>query len=200
MHLPGKLAGTRYDSLEISTISFPMPNRTTVLLITCRPGVSKTPTLRRVADALGAVGLGGFYTEETRRGGERQGFRLVTFDGRRGVMARAEARGGPRVGKYRVDVDVIDALAESALAVRTSTRLYLVDEIGKMECLSAQFVAAMRVLLQSGKSVVATIAERGGGFIEEVKRLPGVELWTVTRENRDAIPQRIVDWIRDTAP
>jgi len=182
-------------------ISFPMTNRRIVLLITGRPGVGKTTALRRVADALGgAVGLGGFYTEEIRRGGERQGFRLVTFDGRRGVMARADASGGPRVGKYRVDVDVIDALAASALAIRIETRLYLVDEVGKMECLSPQFVAAMRVLLHSDKSVVATIAERGSGFIEEVKRHPGAELWTVTRANRDAIHRRIVDWLRDTPP
>jgi nucleoside-triphosphatase len=46
----------------------------------------------------------------------------------------------------------------------------VVDEIGKMECLSERFVASMRRLLAGKVPVVATIARRGGGFIAEVKR------------------------------
>ncbi|MBI2218916.1 MAG: hypothetical protein HYU51_16645 [Candidatus Rokubacteria bacterium] len=45
-----------------------------------------------------------------------------------------------------------------------------VDEIGKMECLSRAFVEAVRALLDTAMPVVATVAARGGGFIEEVKR------------------------------
>ena len=73
------------------------------------------------------------------------------------------------------------------------------DEIGKMECLSPGFVAAMRALLDAGRPVVATIGERGGGFIAEVKRRPDVALWRLTRDNRDAVPARILTWLRDHA-
>jgi hypothetical protein len=43
---------------------------------------------------------------------------------------------------------------------------------------------------------VATIAQRGGGFIQEVKRRHDVEIWMVTQATRDALPDRIVAWIQ----
>jgi nucleoside-triphosphatase THEP1 len=70
-------------------------------------------------------------------------------------------RGPARVGHWGVDVAAIDALTETALARDRHVDIYLVGEIGKMECLSQKFVAAMRMLLDSTKPVIATIAETG---------------------------------------
>lgn len=166
-----------------------------VLLITGSPGSGKTTVIRKVADALSGRRLGGFFTEEMRVRGERRGFRLATFDGQERVMAHVDFLGPHRVGKYGVDVSVIDALAESALAEEDDAEVYLVDEIGKMECMSPRFVAALRGLLDSGKPVVATIAQKGGGFIVEVKARKDVELWEVTRANRDGMPQEVLAWL-----
>lgn len=171
-----------------------------VLLLTGAPGVGKTTVIRRVADGMpGRRRLGGFFTEEIRAGRERQGFALVTFDGRRVLMAHVRRPGAPRVGKYGVDVGAIDGVARSALAVRDDVDVYLVDEIGKMECLSPEFVAAVRALLNARVPVVATIGQRGGGFIAEVKRRRGVALWQITRANRDDAPARVRDWIEQQA-
>jgi len=126
--------------------------------------------------------------------GERRGFALVTFDGRRAVMAHVD-RDGPRVGKYGVDVAAIEALSRSALAVRPRVSVYLVDEIGKMECLSPAFVEATRALLDASVPLVATVGQRGGGFIAEVKRRSDVTLWEITRANRDGMPARVSAWI-----
>ena len=169
------------------------------LLITGPPGVGKTSAIRAVASELAGVRLGGFFTEEMRSRGVRRGFELVTFDSRRVVMAHVDRRGGPRVGKYGVDASVLETMARTSLAVDRGIDVYLVDEIGKMECLSPGFVAAMRALLDSGRPVVATIGERGGGFIDEVKRRPDVTLWRLTRDNRDAVPARILTWLQDHA-
>lgn len=166
-----------------------------MLLLTGAPGVGKTTVIRGVAGALPGRRLGGFFTEEIRAGRERQGFALVTFDGRRGLMAHVRRPGSPRIGKYGVDVAMVDAMARSALAVREGTDIYLVDEIGRMECLSQEFVTAMRTLLAAGVPVVATVGLRGGGFMAEVKRRPGVELWEVTRANRDTASARVRTWI-----
>ena len=159
------------------------------LLLTGAPGVGKTTVLRKVAAGLSGWKIVGFYTEEIRSShGERTGFRLVGFDGHSGVIARADFHGPHHIGKYGVDVAVIDELAPAALSLDQRADIYLVDEIGKMECLSDNFIAAMEKLLGSGKLVVATVALHGEGFIEEVKRRPSMQVWQVTRRNRDYLP------------
>src|SRR6266850_2842706 len=165
-----------------------------VLLLTGPPGSGKTTALRRAAERLRGRRLGGFYTEEIRRRGERVGFRAVTFDGQTWDLARADRPGPPRVGRYGVDVAVMDTLA-ARLAPAARVDAWLIDEIGKMECLSRAFVTAMRALLDGRAPVVATVARRGTGFIADVKRRKDAEVWTISRATRDKLPDTIVEWV-----
>jgi nucleoside-triphosphatase len=167
-----------------------------VLLITGAPGVGKTTVIRRVARELKSDGLRGFYTEEIREDGERRGFRLASFEGTAHIIAHVDFMKSRRVGKYGVDVEALDDAAK-LLHPDPDARVYLVDEIGKMECLSDRFVAAMRVLLSGKTPMVATIGAHGGGFIAEVKQMPTCELWEVTHANRDDLPARIVAWLAE---
>ena len=91
-----------------------------------------------------------------------------------------------------------DDEASASLTPDPTVQVYLVDEIGKMECLSQRFVAAMRALLVETTPVIATVGLRGSGFIAEVKRLEQCVLWEVTRANRDDLPSRIADWLSET--
>jgi energy-coupling factor transporter ATP-binding protein EcfA2 len=86
------------------------------LLLTGRPGVGKTTLIKTIAKALEAR-AGGFYTEEIRGPGGRKGFRLVTLDGQEAIMAHKDLRevGRPRVGRYGVDVQVIERVGVAAL-------------------------------------------------------------------------------------
>lgn len=168
-----------------------------VLLVTGTPGVGKTTLIRRVAERLRSQTLGGFYTEEQREAGRRTGFRLVDFEGHALTFAHVGID-GPRVSRYGVDVAALDARAEALLAPRPGVAVYLVDEIGKMECLSPRFVAAMRRLLASGSRVVATVAKQGEGLIAEAKRWPGATLWAVSRDNRDRLPDEVLAWLEQT--
>jgi nucleoside-triphosphatase len=164
------------------------------LLLTGRPGIGKTTVVRTAARKLAGLRLLGFYTEEIRQGSARRGFRLITFDGEEAVIAHVDLP-APRVSKYGVDVSAIDRFAVMLRDAHDASAIYLVDEIGKMECLSTVFVDTIRRLLEGGRPLVATIAQRGDGFIEQAKRRRDVEVWTVTHATRDALPDRVVAWI-----
>lgn len=83
-------------------------------------------------------------------------------------------------------------MGADALNSGPSADVIVIDEIGKMECLSTDFAQAARRALSGPVPVpvLATIAFSGGGFIADAKRMPGVELSELTRENRDRAAQR----------
>ncbi len=64
-----------------------------------------------------------------------------------------------------------------------------------MECFSQRFVEAVTGLLDSRQLMVATVARKGSGFIEEVKGRSDVELWEVTRKNRDRMASDVLSWL-----
>jgi nucleoside-triphosphatase len=165
------------------------------LLLTGVPGVGKTTVLRKVADEIRDRTLRGFLTDEIREGGARVGFRIETLGGESARLAHVRSRSRYRVGRYRVDVEALDRIVFSTLGRAEPRAVYFIDEIGKMECFSTKFIEAVSCLLDSGQIVLASVARKGGGFIDGVKRRPDVELWEVTRGNRDQLPGRILAWL-----
>jgi nucleoside-triphosphatase len=161
------------------------------ILVTGPPGIGKTTLVLRVLDLLKGRRLAGFYTEEVRGPAGRTGFRLVTLDGRTAQLATAGGAGGPRVGRYAVHLAALEAVCEEAIDPGPGVDVVVIDEIGKMECLSPAFVRAARRALSGPAAVLATVALAGGGFIAEAKRMPGVEVLLLSRENRDRLPAEI---------
>ncbi len=166
------------------------------LLLTGAPGVGKTTTIQKLARAYSDKTLRGFVTQEMRRAGRRVGFEIRTFGGRKQVLAHVDLDSSHRVGRYGVDVAALDDITEDALTTDDAADLYLVDEIGKMECFSKSFRSALRALFASGRPLVATVALRGGGFIQEVKDRADVESWEATKQNRNELPDLVVDRLR----
>jgi nucleoside-triphosphatase len=134
----------------------------------------------------------GFYTREVRERGERVGFEIVTLDGKKAWLSHVDFPGPHRVGKYGVSLENLHRVALPALEGAPDIDLVVVDEIGKMECLSAEFVAAMERLCTAPTPLIATVAEKGGGLMARIKEKPGVTLITVTPANRDALPARLI--------
>jgi nucleoside-triphosphatase len=144
-----------------------------LLLISGVPGVGKTTALRRAATLLADRPVRGFVSDEVRERGSRIGFDIETFDGGRATMARVGFASSARVGRYGVDVAAIDEVVAATLVPPDRAVLYLIDEIGKMECFSSRFVEAVRALLAERVVLVATVAAKGSGLIAEIKRHPG---------------------------
>ena len=166
------------------------------LLLTGSPGCGKTTVLERVAERLGDYRLAGFLTLELREHGQRVGFEAVGLGGHRAVLAHVRYRSLVSVGRYGVEPDRLIPLIDEELNRTPGTvDVYLIDEIGKMECHCPQFIEATRRLLEGPVWVVATIALRGGGFIAEIKKRPNVQIVEVTNGNRLALPEQIAGWV-----
>jgi nucleoside-triphosphatase len=169
------------------------------LLITGLPGVGKTTLIRSLCEELSDHSPCGFYTEEIREEGVRAGFALKGLDGRRGVLSHVDSSSPVRVGRYGVAIDDFERfLGDLSLPARGS-RLAVIDEIGKMECFLHAFIELVKRILDSETPLAATVALKGGGFINEVKRRQDVELIEISRRNRDDVLPEVADFFRRRA-
>ena len=166
-----------------------------VYLLTGKPGTGKTSLIKQAIAGLGGK-AGGFYTEEIRRGGVREGFRLVTLDGQEAILAHINIHSPHRVGKYGVDIDSLDRAGVSALNRATEEGdLIVVDEIGRMELFSANFREAVWQIITSGKKVLGTIMFKANPWADRIKRQPQVNIIEVTRANRHQVLEELLVWL-----
>uniref|UniRef100_A0A3Q3QAT4 AAA+ ATPase domain-containing protein n=1 Tax=Monopterus albus TaxID=43700 RepID=A0A3Q3QAT4_MONAL len=165
------------------------------VFLTGPPGVGKTTLVQKACEALVSSGVGveGFYTEEVREGGRRVGFDVVTVK-------------GERVGQYVVDLPSFENLALPLFRTAASTdggsrKVFVIDEIGKMELFSQSFIRAVRQTLDSSScTILGTIPIPKGkplGLVEEVRTRGDVKVFTVSKENRNAILQDILATLQE---
>jgi len=164
-------------------------------LLTGRPGTGKT-TLIRQAVAGPEIKAGGFYTEEIRSSGVRQGFRIITLDGQQAILSHVDTHGRSRVGKYGVDINNLETIGVAAIqqAIDKSD-LIVIDEIGKMELFSVRFREAVLQAINSSKKVLGTIMLKPNPFADDIKHLPGVKVVEVTRNNHSQVLAEIKNWL-----
>ena len=169
-----------------------------VYLLTGRPGTGKTSLIKQaVAGMKGEAG--GFYTEEIRSQGVRQGFRLVTLDGQSAILAHVDIRSPYRVSKYGVDIDSLDRVGVSALRqAAEECDLIVIDEIGKMELFSANFREAVLQIIDSRKRVLGTIMLNPNPWADTIKRHHQVNLVEVTRANYQEVLEELLHWLEAT--
>jgi nucleoside-triphosphatase THEP1 len=163
--------------------------------LTGSPGVGKTTIIKQVLEKA-QLRAGGFLTEEIRSGGARQGFRIVTLDGRSSILAHIDIKSPYRVSKYGVDIDGLDKVGVAALrAATTECDLVVIDEIGKMEFFSPSFKEAVSEALSSNKRVLGTIMLTSHPWADEMKQRPNVATVTVTRMNHPQVMEQVLEWL-----
>jgi len=167
-----------------------------VYLLTGRPGTGKTSLIKQVVAGMKGK-AGGFYTEEIRERGVRQGFRLVTLDGQDTILAHIDIDSPYRVSRYGVDIDSLDGVGVSALRRATQQcDLVIIDEIGKMELFSTKFRETVLQIIDSGQKVLGTIMLHSHPWADTIKQHPQVNLVTVTRTNHRQVLEEILGWLK----
>ena len=166
------------------------------ILLTGKPGVGKTTIIKKVVPLLGSD-AGGFYTEEIGIMDRRMGFRIVTLDGKDGILAHVDCNSNYKVGKYRVNLDSFENIAIPTLeSAMKDKKIIVIDEIGKMELFSTKFRELVNNILNSGKLLLCVIKENGDVFAESIKMRDDVTILIVNYENRDSLPEKVLDVLK----
>src|SRR5262249_19222845 len=106
--------------------------------------------------------------------------------------------GSARVGPYGVDLTGLESIGLSAMTPETPGGLVVVDEIGKMECLSERFKEKVAALLDDETPLLATVAAVGVGFVKQVRQHPGAALLTMSRGGSERMAAEIVRTLERT--
>jgi nucleoside-triphosphatase len=166
------------------------------VLLTGHPGSGKTTLIQRVIAQLNAP-LGGFYTQEMRVGGVREGFKMITFDGQEGILAHAKIPGPPRVGRYGVDLNALAAVGVASIQrALHSNMLIVIDEIGPMEMFSAAFCQTVTAALDGDHPVFGSVVWRSKPFSDQVKARQDVTVIEVNARNREKLVSEVLSLLQ----
>jgi nucleoside-triphosphatase len=97
------------------------------------------------------------------------------------------------VGKYAVDLPSFEEIGVRAVeaGLREPHTLLVIDEVGKMELLSAAFATLLERVFRGPNPLLGTILYRPHPLADHFRRAPGVELIPVARQNRNVLPAEL---------
>ena len=152
--------------------------------------------VKKLSDELKHLHPVGFYTEEMREEGQRKGFELVSLNGKRGLLSHKDIKSSCQVGSYKVDIESFENFLDSVPFFDSLNRLIIIDEIGKMECLSDRFKNLLKKIFNSGKLLIATIPLKGSSLMAEIKEREDVKLFELTHRNKEVLFSEILKEIK----
>jgi nucleoside-triphosphatase len=163
------------------------------ILLTGRSGIGKTTAIRIIVNILGPSKVVGFWSGEIREKKQRVGFLIETLSGKIGTLAHVNQKIGPKVSKYRVNVEAIDSIIVPELEMAyESGQIIIIDEIAKMELFSRKFADEVLKCLDT-RRVIGTIQERRHPVLDRIRSRDDVRLIEITLLNRDQVPQQVID-------
>jgi nucleoside-triphosphatase len=164
------------------------------LFITGRPGSGKTTIIKEILKHLRKFTVCGFYTEEIREGGERKGFKIRTLiTEKEALLAHVDFDKKFSVGKYGVDIDGFEKVISEEFKRGTPPSLYIIDEVGPMECLSKKFIETVEELLEGKSNILGTVKLKGGGLMERIRNDKSIKVFHLTERNRKEVLSEVLN-------
>lgn len=167
------------------------------------PGVGKTTVVHKVIAILKEKGLkvGGIYCPEIRVNNVRVGFEIIDLlTDNRGILSHKDQNDGPRVGKYRVNIQDLSNIGVKGLnkAIREADYI-VIDEIGPMELQGEDFQKAVKNIVEGTRPILGIIHWKVNHWlIDGIRSRGDVKIVEVTFKNRETIPRIIAEEILET--
>jgi len=161
------------------------------IFITGNPRCGKSTLIQKVLDEISDKKVSGIITPEIRINDVRQGFKIIDLASRKEeVLASVNIKRGPGVSRYRVNIEGIDTIMDKFLESYEKSEYVVIDEIGMMEFYSRKFRETIQMVLDSEKTVLATLSKR---FVEKYKDKG--QVYFLTRENFEKIYDKVLSQI-----
>ena len=162
------------------------------IFITGNPRCGKSTLIQKVLNEISDKKVSGIITPEIRINGERQGFKIIDLASKKeDILASVNIKRGPGVSKYRVNVEGIDTIMDKFLESYKNSDYVILDEIGMMEFYSRKFRETIRMVINSDKTVLATLSKR---FVKEYKDQG--QIYFLTRENFVEVYNQVLSQIK----
>jgi nucleoside-triphosphatase len=178
------------------------------IFITGIPGCGKTTLIKEILKEL-KIPAKGFFTEEIRLQpirhppasrapeGERIGFKIVTLDGKEGILAEKGFKSSYKVSKYGVILKDLEEIGVKEIEEGLKEDcLIVVDELGKMELFSKKFQEIILKALDSKNKILGTIMLKPNPFCDEIKRRLDTKIFYLTRENFQEVKKEIINILK----
>ena len=169
------------------------------ILLTGKPGVGKSTLIQKITKKL-SLPLRGIIAKEIRNSeGQREGFEAYNLSGESVLFAHVHKIHSTHVigNKYHVDINAINTFVVPEIsptsALSAKNEVVIIDEIGRMQALSAEFLETTRQLLDSKTSFLGTIVLDPEPWSLPIKKHPELILVEVTEKNRRQLSQSIVE-------
>ncbi|MCX6651807.1 MAG: NTPase [Methanomassiliicoccales archaeon] len=165
--------------------------------ITGLPGAGKTHALIKVIEMLEAeeIIVGGMITEPIIEDNRRIGFSVMDWRTKqKSVLAHTEIQSKFMVGKFGVDLTILESVGVAALMrACEEANVIVIDEVGKMEVESEKFVGAVKFALDVEKPMLLTLHKKSRNpLLQDIRRRDDVRILEVTPINRNLLPYKIM--------
>lgn len=165
-------------------------------------GLGKTESLKNIIDMLSEEGIsvGGMLTEPIMEDNRQVGFQVMNWQTKeKAVFAHLDLNSSIQVKGYNVDLDALNQVGVRAIEEAVEKEdLILVDEIGKIEVKSDEFNRVVKGALDVKKPMIITFNKKSrNSLLQDLRRRDDVRILELTDVNRDYLPFKVVDLLKE---